>query len=176
MVGANVFVVRGHRYHAKGVKTMKKTVVLLLVSVVLLVGVIGTVSAGDNTYKEKKEYFHLEFPDEHCSNVPVLVVVDGIFNFHSTVNDNSIHMNFKLDAEAKVLDAENFTLLDTDQVKSLLNENYNKENMTIHQNHIFKGQFVDGTEWHGVLVEQLTLNANGDVVVDFERENFINCP
>ena len=37
MVGANVFVVRGHRYHAKGVKTIKKTVVLLFVFVLIMV-------------------------------------------------------------------------------------------------------------------------------------------
>lgn len=154
-----------------------KKIVLLLVFAVLLVGVMGTVSAGAETYKETG-FFHLESPDDahHCSGVPVWVVVDGIYTFHSTVNDNSIHINFKMDAEAQILDPDDpTTLLGTDQVKSLLNENYNKENTTIHQNHVFEGQFVDGTEWHGVLVEQLTLNANGDVVVDFELENFI-CP
>jgi hypothetical protein len=104
-------------------------------------------------------------------------VIDGIYTDHTTVNKNSTLVNYKLDAEAQILNpADESTLLGTDQVRSNYNLSLNKKNVTFHNNHIFKGQFVDGGEWHGVLVVQVTLNANGDVVVDFSREYFINCP
>jgi hypothetical protein len=159
---------------AKGVRAVKKPVVLVLVFV-LLVGVIGTASAGANTIKETGRYQD-EFEDMFCSNVPAWVELDGIYTVQVTENENTLHVNFKMDAEVKVWEDETkTTLISTDRLHSLFNENINKQNRTTHHNHVFKGQLVDGTKWHGILIEQLTLSANGDVVVEFVRDKFIHC-
>ena len=155
-------------------KSQRVSSIIVVLCISLVFG--ATIFARAETSKETVP-INFEFlnPDPNCLDGPVLMVLDGYENIHTTLTTNSTHIHSVIDFEVKVLDPITMVLLSTDQVKRISNINLNKLNETEHIIHIYRGQFVDGSEWHGTLIEKYTLNANGDLVVDFDHSN-IHCP
>jgi len=147
---------------------------LLLVTILLAFSPTGAMA---KTQTDTIKFpVHFEFPDvDFCSGKQVWVVGDGTMVMHTSVNENSTHVNSTLIWENTVTEMGTGEFISADHgvIKDVVN--LNRANTTSASSFIASGKTADGYSWHMTMVMHYNLNANGEVTVDLTNGT-LHCP
>ncbi len=154
--------------------TVIKSILLLTCAILLLVPTVPVFASAESDTIKFPVLFQFEDIDR-CTGRTLSVVVSGKMTVHTTFTESTTHVNTTLVWSATSTEVESGLPATTDHgiMKELMN--LTPHNRVSSYHFTASGKYADGSPWHVTIVVHQTLNANGDIKVDFSHTN-LNCP